>query len=400
MVLLLLAWATAIGVTLVLIDAIVGGRRIRDLRQVLAREHGPSVSVIVAARNEERGIEDGVRSLLALAYAPLEVIVINDRSTDATRTILERVRTDDPRLVVLTVDVLPPGWLGKNHALAFGASQATGDILLFTDADVVFERSMLGRAVRFMEDEQLDHLTAIPDVRLKGIALTALVTTFGVLFAIYTRPWKARDPRSPHHIGVGAFNLIRTSAYERLGTHAAIALRPDDDLRLGRAVKECGLVQDVVHARSFIAVEWYASVGEMVNGLMKNAFAGIHYSVPALLASTGALLLFNVAPWIALVTTTGIVRTLALVSVAALSVLVVAHTRSSRTSPLYLLLYPVGVLGFIYIMWRSAVLALSTGTIAWRETSYPLADLRRAAPATRLPRGSHRDVTGASGTGI
>jgi hypothetical protein len=383
---LLLSWLVAIAVTLALVDMLAGGRRIQDLRRIPPLHDGPSVSVIVAARNEERGIEQGVRSLLALDYPSLELIVVNDRSTDATGSILARLQKDDPRLVVATVERLPPGWLGKNHALALGAARANGTLLLFTDADVVFAPSMLGRAVHLMEDERLDHLTALPDVVLKGIALTTLVLTFGVLFAIYTRPWKARDPRSRHHIGVGAFNLVRASAYRQLGTHAAIALRPDDDLQLARAVKQAGLTQDVVRASGLLSVEWYATVSEMVNGLMKNAFAGINYSVAALVASTGALLVFNVWPWLALLLTRGDGRIASAVTVVALSAMVWVHARTSHVSPLYLLLYPLGVLGFIFILWRSAVLALSTGTIAWRDTAYPLEALRRAAPAARLDR--------------
>jgi len=399
---LLLSLVISVAVTLTLMDAVIGARRIRNLRDVspLGRSPlhtmttpgpdgagTPFVSVIVAARNEERGIEDGVRSLLKLDYPTFEVIVVDDRSSDGTSAILGRVQRDDPRLVVVRVEALPPGWLGKNHALALGASRAHGELLLFTDADVVFEPSTLGRAVRFIDDERLDHLTALPRIVLKGVALTALVVSFSVLFSLYTRPWKARDPRSRRHIGVGAFNLIRASAYRRLGTHAAIALRPDDDLQLGRAVKKAGLIQDVAHASSLLSVEWYATVGEMVNGLMKNAFAGINYSVTALVASTVALLAFNVWPWAALVLTDGPARALSVVAVAALSLLVLAHTHASRVSPLYVLLYPLGVLGFIYIMWRSAALALSRGAIAWRDTSYPLTALRRAAPAARLDNG-------------
>lgn len=383
---LFLAWVIAIAVTLTLVDTLVGGRRIGNLSKIAPRADGPVVSIVVAARNEERGIENGVRSLIRLTYPSLELIIVNDRSTDQTKEILERLRNEDPRIVVMTVETLPAGWLGKNHALALGAAKARGDLLLFTDADVVFEPSMLGRAVRVIEDERLDHLTALPDVVTKGIALTALVVSFGVLFAIYTRPWKARDPRSRHHIGVGAFNLIRRTAYQRIGTHAAIALRPDDDLQLARAVKEAGLLQDVVHAREFLSVEWYTSVSAMVDGLMKNAFAGINYSVPALLGSTLALFIFNIWPWMALAATVGAVRTVAALNVIVLSILVFVHTRTSRLSPLYVLLYPFGVLGFIYILWRSALLALTRAAILWRDTSYPLELLRRAAPAPRLDR--------------
>lgn len=219
---------------------------------------------------------------------------------------------------------------------------------------------------------------------MKGRVLTMLVVAFGVLFALYTRPWKARDPRSRHSIGVGAFNMIRASAYRRLGTHAAIALRPDDDLQLAKAVKAHGLRQDVVRGNGFLSVEWYRTAREMIDGLMKNAFAGINYSVPALIGSTVALFILNVWPWIALVVTTGPTRTLAAIAVAALSLLVLGHTMTTRVSPVYALLYPIGVLGFIYILWRSAALALARGAIHWRDTSYPLRELRRSRAAPRL----------------
>jgi hypothetical protein len=178
--------------------------------------------------------------------------------------------------------------------------------------------------------------------------------------------------------------MVRREAYDRIGTHAAIALRVDDDLRLGQAIKHAALRQDVVLAHGLLAVEWYPSVRAMVDGLMKNAFAGIHYSVGLLLLSTFALLAVYVWPWVALVTMTGWVRLLALATVLATSVLVLRHARGARVSPLYVFAFPFGVLGFVYILWRSAVLAISRGAITWRDTSYPLADLRRARAARPL----------------
>jgi glycosyltransferase involved in cell wall biosynthesis len=383
---LALAWLVAVAAMVVLGDAAIGARRLRHLARLPPLDTGPAVSVIVAARNEAHGIEAGVRSLLRLSYPALEIIVVNDRSTDDTGAILERIRREDPRLTVITIESLPPGWLGKNHALAVGAAHARGELLVFTDADVVFEPTTIGRAVRLLEDERLDFLAAIPDVVVNGLALRALVMTFGVLFGIYTRPWKARDPRSRQHIGIGAFNMVRASAYRRAGTHAAIALRPDDDLRLARLVKDAGFVQDVAQARELIAVEWYPSVPAMVHGLMKNAFAGINYSVMALLGTTLALLLFNVWPWVAVLTSRGVACTLWGVAVAALMLLGLGHTKTTRISPFYVLLYPFGVLGFIFILWRSAWLALSRGAVEWRDTSYPLRALRHAAPAPPVDR--------------
>ncbi|MBW3598394.1 MAG: glycosyltransferase, partial [Planctomycetes bacterium] len=152
-------------VLLVLADAIVGGRSIRQLKDIAspADTSGmPPVSLIVAARNEERNIEAGVRSLLALEYENLELIVVNDRSTDATGEVLQRVAAEHPELNVVHLTELPEGWLGKNHALHYGTMQAKGDWLLFTDADVVMAPSTLARAMKYVQEQQLDHLCIAP----------------------------------------------------------------------------------------------------------------------------------------------------------------------------------------------------------------------------------------------
>src|SRR6266446_10263487 len=150
---------------------------------------------------------------------------------------------------------------------------------------VVFEPTTLRRAMTVMEQDEPDHLTAIPDTKVPGVALNAFVAAFGVFFFLYARPWKARDAHSRHHIGVGAFNLIRADAYRTIGTHRAIAMRPDDDMKLGKLVKKSGFRQDVVYGRGFITVEWYASLRELIDGLMKNAFAGVNYSLAAVVGS-------------------------------------------------------------------------------------------------------------------
>src|SRR5262249_45072247 len=155
------------------------------------------------------------------------------------------------------------------------------------------EPTVLRRAVALMEHDALDHLAAIPLVRVPGFALSAFVAAFGVFFCVYARPWKASDPRSQSHIGIGAFNLLRSSVYTAVGTHRAIAMRPDDDMKLGKLVKKAGFRQDVVLGRSLLVVEWYATLGELVDGLMKNAFAGVNYSMAAVIGSTAGLLLTN-----------------------------------------------------------------------------------------------------------
>ena len=374
--LLILAGLTTLLLGAGLVDFTIGVRRLRRIEHVTPLRSGPPVSVVAAARNEAHGIEAALTSVLGLDYPALEVIVVDDRSTDETGAILDRLARLHPRLKVNHISALPEGWLGKNHALSVGAEAASGELLLFTDADIVFEPTTLRRAVALMEREELDHLTAIPDTRVPGLALNAFVAAFGVFFSLYARPWKARDPNSRHHIGIGAFNLIRTAAYRAIGTHRAIAMRPDDDLKLGKLVKKRGFRQDVVYGGDFIVVEWYSSLHEMIDGLMKNAFAGVDYSLVAVAGSTVALVLMYVWPFLALFTTHGAIRALNGVSVALIVLIFWTSTGYAGGRLGYVLVFPAAVLLFAYIMWRSALVAVIRGTVTWRGTAYPLAQMR------------------------
>jgi len=382
-----LAAVTAILVAGLSIDFATGHRQVRFLKDVRPAETGPQLSIIAAARNEARGIEAAVTSLLHLDYPALEIVIVNDRSTDETGAILERVarsaeagagfrRTASPgsaRLKIVDVTGLPGGWLGKNYALQVGADAATGALILFTDADIVFEPSTLRRAVTLLEEEKLDHLPVIPDIVVPGVALTAFVCAFGVFFSMYARPWKVRDPRSRAHIGVGAFNLIRAEVYRAIGGHRPIAMRPDDDIKLGKLVKKHGFRQDVAIGRDLIAVEWYASVRELIDGLMKNAFAGVDYSLWKVAGSSVALFLMNVWPVLALFLTHGVTRALNGVSVL---LIVFIFWTVNGTRVIYVPAFPASALLFIYIMWRSALVAVLSGTITWRGTAYPLSQMR------------------------
>ena len=244
---------------------------------------GPTLSVIVAARNEAKKIRPALLSLLQQDYPVLEVVVVNDRSADGTGQILEEMSLKHPRLQTLTVDHLPKGWLGKNHALYLGSRKASGELLLFTDADVVMHPSTLSRAVHYLQDRGRDHLTLGADFILSGIWLKMFVAAFGLFFFSFLRPWKAKDPSSRSYVGIGAFNLVRREVYRKIGTHQAICMRPDDDLKLGKLIKRNGHSQEFLFGTGLLAVQWYSSMGELIDGLMKNMFAGVDYRISTVL---------------------------------------------------------------------------------------------------------------------
>jgi cellulose synthase/poly-beta-1,6-N-acetylglucosamine synthase-like glycosyltransferase len=338
----------------------------------------PHVSITVPARNEEQAIRAGVESLLRQDYPALELVVVNDRSTDNTGAILASLAEEHPgRLQVLTITELPARWLGKNHALWLGACQSSGAWLLFTDADVVFDPTCLRRAVTYAEAQRLDHLTMSPRLLAHGYWLNAFVNFFLYAFAVFGRPDLANDPKSQVGIGVGAFNLIRRSAYERVGTHRAISLRPDDDVRLGRRVKLAGLRQRLLNGADVLSVRWYATLDEAIRGLEKNSFAGVEYRVQAILGAVALLAGIFAAPWALVWITRGWTRRLIAATLALQSLTYLGANWLNRRPVLrYLPSFPIAALLFCYVALRSTWLTLRHGGIRWRDTLYPLAELR------------------------
>jgi glycosyltransferase involved in cell wall biosynthesis len=360
------------------IDLMVGNRAIGFLKQVpfTLNDPGSRVSVIIPARNEERNIQEALQSVLNQDYGDIEVIVIDDRSTDGTGPILDSIAQANPRLRIFHLTDLPPGWLGKNYALYSGAQQATGELLLFTDADIVMHPSAVRKAVGYLVAQQLDHLTITPEVRMPGVLMEVFVGAFTVFFSLYARPWRAKDPKSKRFIGIGGFNLVRKGVYRSVGTHQAIAMRPDDDMKLGKLIKLGGHRQEVLFGREMLEVEWYPSVRDMIDGLMKNAFAGVDYSVLAIVAASIAQSLLNIWPFFGLFLTHGSTRILNAVIVLLILLICWDSARFHNSRRWYGIGFPISTLLFIYILWRSMLLTFLNNGIRWRGTHYPLAELK------------------------
>ena len=336
----------------------------------------PAVSIVIPARNEERNLEQALESVLALDYPDLEIIVVNDRSTDRTGAILETMAERDARLAVLTIDDLPTGWIGKPYALHTGAQQARGEFILFTDADIVFDPTALQKAMAHVQAHQFDHVTVIPQSAMPGFFLKTFSATFGIFMFILFKPWKARNPRSRCYMGVGAFNLIRMSAYRAMGGHEPVALRPDDDLKFGKLVKDHGYRQDVLNGRGMVTVEWYRSVGELIDGLMKNMFAGMEYRVSSVVTATIAALLIHIWPWIGVWVTGGWPQAGYAVTVVMMIISFGVAMAPFGVKFRHGLLLPLTIGLLVYIQCRSAALALWRGGIVWRGTFYPLRQLK------------------------
>ena len=343
-------------------------------------DYYPSVSVVVAARDEKEAVEAALRSMLEQDYpGSLEVIAVDDRSTDGTGEVLAGLAARVPgRLRHLRVDRLPEGWLGKNHALWLGAGEAEGGWLLFTDADVRFAPDCVELAVRHALDEGFDHLALAPELVSRGTALKSFVAAFSLVFEVTQRPWRVSDAEARESVGVGAFNLVRRVAYEVAGTHGALRMRPDDDLRLGRALKEAGFRQGVAYGTGTVWVEWHRSLAGAVRGLGKSMFPGVDYRLSAALLASLGLFATNVLPFFGVfLARRALTRLLFGADVLVLFAMYARGARRSGTPAYLAALHPFGASALIFAMLRSTYKTLARGGIEWRGTFYPLETLRR-----------------------
>ena len=370
--------ALLLGLVLGGVDLLLGIARIERLAELppLAGP-APLVSMVVAARNEERNVEAAARSLLAQTYPALEILAVDDRSTDRTGAILEALAARESRLTVVHVRELPSGWLGKNHALSFGAAAARGEWLLFADADVIMAPDAISRAIGYAERRGVDHLTILPDTLMPGLLLKGFVCVGIVIFGLALRPWKARDPKSRHFVGVGAFNLVRASAYRRAGGHEPIRLRPDDDIKLGKILKQSGARSDVLTGRGMVSVEWYRTIGETIDGLMKNSFSVAQYRPVLMVAGAVFYLIVGLAPLAAAILGAGPVRLLGGLAVVVQLLVHLAVAREAGLPKASVLFYPIIYVLFAWILLRAMVLNTVQGGIVWRGTFYSLEELRK-----------------------
>jgi len=392
---ILVSWLIALIWTRVVLTALYHLPRIPNLldhrydptETPTPNQSAPQITVIVPARNEAASIEATLHSLLNQTI-PIEIIAVDDRSTDSTGAVMDRLasKTLPPGklLTVIHIDTLPEGWVGKTHAMALAARQSATEWLLFTDGDILFRPDTLDRALRFAHESQADHVALALTLILESPGERIMTTILGCFTVLSFRPWKIPDPAAKHDsVGVGGFNLIRSSVYRTIGGFEALRLEVLEDLRLGFEVKRQGFRQRVAFGRDLIRVHWATGALGMAHNLTKNFFAVFRFRPAALIA--GALVLSLLlflpiaglfAPWP--------IRSASLVALAMIAAL---HEYSARhftgISLLYLLTLPIGAALLLYALLRSLIVTLWRQGVVWRGTFYPLSELRRQAGPLR-----------------
>lgn len=336
--------------------------------------HRIRCSVVIAARDEGARIEASVRRLLVQRGVELEVIVVDDRSTDRTSEILRRLAAEDSRVKVKRIDEVPEGWLGKCHACKIGAATATGDWILFTDADCWMKPDVIARALLVAEREAADHIALTPGVAPETVAARA----WHIAFLMSVADWISgvnRD-QAGKHIGFGAFNLVRTTVYRGFGGHEPLRLTVLDDVRLGLLIRRAGK-----RTRSFIGGDdvechWGTTVPAAIKIMEKNYFAAVDYRLgPALVLGVGGPLLWALT--IAGACSGTVAGTAA--GLTLLSLMIPAGILARRLgwsiggAALVPFIYPF----MFYAILNSTLVTIRQGGIRWRDTFYPLETLRK-----------------------
>jgi glycosyltransferase involved in cell wall biosynthesis len=380
----LLAWLIAL---IWLWKVIAAARGLPRIPNLLAPEHdqtpigNPSITVIVPARNEAADIAATLHSLLQQDYPNLQIIAVNDRSTDRTAEIITALAAQHPKKIrALHITELPIGWLGKTHAMALAARHTSTDYLLFTDADVLFRSDAIRRALAYAVTAQADHLVTVPTTIIRRWDEAALLSFFQLFGLWAARPWRIADPESRHDaIGIGAFNLLRREAYLHIGGFESLRMEIIEDIGLGRRIKRTGLAQRIAFGRGLVSVHWASGFNGLVNVMTKNIFSAFRFYVSLSLLGCAWLLLFCAAPAAGLFYAP--TRIPAVLTLAAVACAYRLMGRYSGLSPWNAVFFPLSAVIFVFTLLRSMLITLQQGGVRWRGTFYSLAELRKnAAP--------------------
>lgn len=359
------------------------GRRLPESKRAAA-EACPEVAVIVPARNEEAAVAAAMSSILRSDYPRLRVIAVNDRSTDRTGELMDQVADGDDRCTVVHVEDLPEGWLGKNHAMHLAAQRVITEqtesteatLLLFTDGDVIYEPAAIRSAVDYLETRKLDHLALLPRMIPGRFFENSVVAFFGFAVAIGQQSHLITTRWPFAYAGVGAFNLIRTELYQQFEGHQRIAMDVLDDIKLGKLAKQHGGRQDFLGAPDLLSIRWYNSLWGVITGLEKNGFAALNYSLFQLFTTTVVFFSTMVAPYVA-------VAVLPLhQSMGFAATIFVWHMMYGITATafgggfLLFPMFPVASWLMAIAFWRSSWITVRQGGIRWRDSFYPLGELR------------------------
>jgi len=377
-------WGLLVGAgwTYKLFESALGMPKVPDLAQPewlpASQQLLPRISIIVPALNEEEKLEAALRSLLVLDYPDYEVIAVNDRSTDCTGEIMDRLAKENPsKLKIVHITALPEKWLGKPNALQRGSEIASGEWLLFTDADVSFRPDALSRAIQLAKESEADHLVIFPTLLTESWGERMMLAFLSLAFTL-RRLWKVSDSKARHDfIGVGAFNMVRRSAFHALGGMHPLRMEVVEDMKLGKLIKKHGFKQVAAFGDGLLTIHWARGAWGIVRNLRKNTFAFLGFNWLLTLLAIAGLWLVHLGLYIGIILAPGWSKIGFAIGLLSLALFYVGIHRHLKISPIYFLLHPLSTLMMCLALAQSAYFTLKNGGIEWRGTRYPLEDLKK-----------------------
>lgn len=337
----------------------------------------PSVSILVAVRNEGLALPQALATLLAQDYPDYEIIVVDHLSTDDTPHILDDMARHDQRLKVIHVKELPSGWLDKPHAFSVAYQHARGEWLAIADTNARWAPDLLHRSLALVQREGWDHLSVIFQVELRRFWEKALFPWWLLSLLLWLEPWEVSEPKSKRYAGSGAFQLVRCSTYEAIDAHRRLAMEAAEHLKLGKLVKEAGFRSGVAWSDELVQLTYYPGLRRMVAGFTKNSFAGCNYRLSLLFFNLVLIFIFQLLPYLGLLLAHGSVQALAGISVLVPILLCAYSGRQCRVSPLYGFTNVLSAAVFSYSLLHSALVVLRRGGVTSRDTFYSLEELRK-----------------------
>jgi glycosyltransferase involved in cell wall biosynthesis len=339
------------------------------------------LTVLVPACNEEEAIEATLRSLLASTGLRLQIIAVDDRSTDLTGERMDAMAAEAANnglhtLEVIHVTELPEGWLGKPHAMKVAVDRATARWLLMTDGDVTFAQDALERALRVAMSKGADHLVVLPTLIRQGFAEAGMEATLEALAAWSVRMWKVEDPKARDFFGVGGCSLVRREVLDAVGGMDRLRMEVAEDVGLGWLVKRAGYRSAITFGLGLVRIRWIQGYFGVVNNFEKNGFAGLRFNLGVLVLACLGFLVTAIVPVAAIFAGRwGLVG--GLLNYAGIALAIQANRRITGISPWAAVLFGPSEVVFAWAMVRSAVLTIVRGGVVWRGTLYPLKELKQ-----------------------
>jgi glycosyltransferase involved in cell wall biosynthesis len=353
--------------------------KLRSLSEMapLPDERLPSVSVVLAARNEETHIEEALRRMCQFDYPNLEIIVVDDRSDDGTAKIIEAISIGHPQVKSVTIRDLPEGWLGKAHALHQGMLRATGDWVMITDSDVNFRPDAVRLGMSWVLSKSHDFLAVLPDLVSPSFWVSVTAWTFGAHLLCWIDADKLADPQSPTYFGVGGYNLMRRSTYDQTTGFAGLRLDASEDVGIARLFKEVGARIGLASGGAVVHTAWYDSMHDLLRGFEHTSLGIAGYRIRwVLLLATFMLLLGGAPLGAALYYKTPSVAAVGVTAYAAGLVVAICARRLLSVPAPAILLAPVGHLILFWVFLRAGMLGWWRGGLKWRDTFYSFRELR------------------------